>query len=295
MTMSIPTRTTSLMNVMTLCPITIDEDASLDQALRMLANYRFRHLPVVRLNEVVGMLSDRDLRLATSLLPIDSRMRDRDGHALPGPKRVREVMRAQVVTLSPDDTAGRASQLMVERQIGAIPLVDDGGLVGIVTETDILRAFLELNRSSRGEADDLVRYHMHRPMMTTTPEVAIDDALDTMDRRIGHLGVLGPAGEDLARRPLVGIVSERDLLGGIAREMIRDARAEAEGRIEDVTMTVDDVMTRDVLTVDPGETLSHCVQAMTGYRVSALPVLEDGRPLGMLTQRDVLEYFAHLF
>lgn len=281
------TTQTSLFDLMTANPVTIDEDATLDQAIQMLDSYSFRHLPVASCNRVVGILSDRDLRLATSLLPSDRRTRDTEGNKVPGPERVSQVMHAPVHCLSPQDTPDRAAKDMVYYQIGAIPVVENGCLVGIVTETDILEAFLELHRRAHGACDDLARYHMHQPLTSVSPQLSVEDALDRMDRRVGHLGV-----EEDGK--LVGIVSERDLFGGLASSMIRDARAQAEGRMEDASTTVASVMTRDVLTVGPGSTLSHCAKHMTGFRVSALPIFEDGQPLGIVTQRDILEYFASI-
>jgi acetoin utilization protein AcuB len=270
---------------MTPAPVTIDRDATLDQALELLEQHGFRHLPVAECNRVVGILSDRDIRLSTAMLPSAFRLRDRAGRKLPGAERVFEIMRAPVHCLPPDASPFRAAMDMVERRIGAIPVVDRDRLVGIVTETDLLRLFVAHCRSSRGRGDDLVRYHMQRPLTGVGPEVPIETALDAMDRSIGHMGVFFD-------KRLVGIVAERDLRIGFALAMMRDERAQSEGRMENVPTPVRQVMTDRVVTVQPGNLMSHCAERMLENGISALPVIEDGQPIGILTQRDILECLA---
>ena len=276
---------TSLQTHMTPNPVTIDPVASLDEALERLENYGFRHLPVVSCNRVVGILSDRDLRLATSLLPARRRLRDAAGNPIAGPETVSEIMTRPVHCLSVDESPMRAARDMLERRIGAIPIVENGTLVGIVTETNFLQAYLELCKLNRGACDDLVRYQMHRPLPTVAPDTGVEEALEVLDAKVAHLGV-SQGGR------LLGILSQRDLLLGISRETIDDAKAQAEGRMEHTALPVARIMTPEVLTVEPGATLSHCARMMTAFRVSALPVVEDGSPVGIVTQRDVLAYYV---
>lgn len=291
--MIIRTADTSLMTHMTPNPVTIDPEASLDEALGMLEGYGFRHLPVVVCNEVVGILSDRDLRLATSMLPSRRRLRDEGGHQIEGPKRVAEIMTAPVVCLRWDENPMIALREMVERQIGAIPIVEASEatdalqILGIVTETNFLQAFVASCNLNQGSCDDLVRYHMHQPLPFVSPTTSIQDALGALDVRVGHLAVLEEG-------RLVGILSQRDLMVGISREMIEDAKAQETGRLEASSPAVAVVMSTDVLTVTPGEKLSSCARKMIGSRVSALPVFDEGQPVGILTQRNVLEYYSSL-
>jgi CBS domain-containing protein len=280
-------RIRSLERLMTSDPLVLDEGADLDRALEILHGSRFRHLPVVGQDgSVVGMLSDRDLRLATSLLPARRRMMSKDGAPVPGAEYVVEIMRSPVHCLPPNASPAAAATDMIARRIGAIPVVGDE-LVGIVTETDLLRAYLDLNRECGGGLDDVAAAYMHVPLTTVSPEATVEEALELMDPDLGHLGV-DDDGE------LVGIVSERDLFGGLARGMIRDAKAQEEGRMDDASVHVSDVMTIGAFTVGPQSTLSHSAKGMLQYKISALPVVEDGKPRGILTQRHVIEHFAAL-
>ncbi len=90
-----------------------------------------RHLPVVERKRVLGMITDRDLRQHAEHL--DETL-------------VETVMKADPVTVSPHSTIEEAASLMLVRRIGCLPVIEEGGLVGIITTTDLLRALLDLTR-----------------------------------------------------------------------------------------------------------------------------------------------------
>ena len=98
---------------------------------------RIRHLPVVSAGVVVGIVSQRDLyRAAASCMLQLRRSREREWLAsIP----VRAVMTTNVITMAPDDTIHDAVELMLRHRIGCVPVVEDGKLVGLVSETDCLR------------------------------------------------------------------------------------------------------------------------------------------------------------
>jgi CBS-domain-containing membrane protein len=114
-----------------------------------MAKQRIRHLPVTAPGgELLGIVTDRDVRLslpsqATSLSVWEL------NHLL-SKLTVEEVMTRTVITVGPDRPARDAAQLMVDHQIGALPVEDGGRLVGIVTETDMLRAFIRLEAPPGG-------------------------------------------------------------------------------------------------------------------------------------------------
>lgn len=115
------------------------------EARNLMAKERIRHLPVRAAGgELLGMVTDRDIRLnlpsqATTLSVWEI------NHLL-SKLTVDGVMTQAVITVGPDRPAREAARLMVEHQIGALPVVEDGKyLVGIVTETDMLRAFIRID------------------------------------------------------------------------------------------------------------------------------------------------------
>ncbi len=116
--------------------LTVGPEVALEDAYRLLLEKGIRHLPVVAEGKVVGILTDRDIRLATSHLNPKG--------PCPGCAQVGEVMTREVITAHPLDPVEEAARVMRERKIGCLPVLEDGALVGIVTGIDLLDALLRL-------------------------------------------------------------------------------------------------------------------------------------------------------
>jgi acetoin utilization protein AcuB len=119
--------------------ITVRRGTPVLEARDIMAKEKIRHLLVTDANALVGIVTDRDIRLnlpsqATSLSVWEI------NHLLTK-LTVDEVMTRSVITIGPDRPAQEGAQIMLDHRIGALPVLDDGHLVGIVTETDIVRAF----------------------------------------------------------------------------------------------------------------------------------------------------------
>ena len=118
-------------------PATLNADDHLDLADDIMRLGRIRHLPVVSGGALVGMLSQRDLYRAglSSLLQLKYTA-ERDWLSkIP----VKAVMATNVITIGPHASMRRAVKSMLEHKIGCLPVVDDGRLVGLLSETDCLR------------------------------------------------------------------------------------------------------------------------------------------------------------
>ena len=116
-------------------PISISPATKLADAYKLMIEKKIRHLPVLDNEKLVGIVTDRDLRLATSMLaehPFDS------GTA------VGNIMSHPVQTTHPNDPVESATQTMRELKLGCLPVIEDMKLVGIVTITDLLDALLLL-------------------------------------------------------------------------------------------------------------------------------------------------------
>jgi CBS domain-containing protein len=111
----------------------------LDFVEDVMALGRIRHLPVLKDGKLVGIVSQRDL-LANSLskaLDFDAQ----DRRSFLKSVDVSEAMTADVITVDERTAVDEAARLMIRHRIGCLPVVDaEGGLVGLVTETDLLRA-----------------------------------------------------------------------------------------------------------------------------------------------------------
>ncbi len=113
----------------------ISPDIKLSDAYSLMQEKNIRHLPVVENSKLVGIVTDRDLRLSTSRLT---------KHPFEPEESVKKIMSHPVKTTHPSDPIESAAQLMRELRIGSLPVVEDGQLIGIVTITDMLDALLLL-------------------------------------------------------------------------------------------------------------------------------------------------------
>lgn len=125
---------------------------SVEGAVRMLQQRGVRHLLVMDGDELAGILSDRDLKRAID----PTKRRHKKLLNLGGlffllqPILVREIMTKNPITIAHDATVQEAAALMVKNRFGALPVVRGDKLLGIVTETDILRHFATLPEATNG-------------------------------------------------------------------------------------------------------------------------------------------------
>jgi acetoin utilization protein AcuB len=119
---------------------TVTPETTLPEALRLTAQRGIRHLPVLDGDRLVGILSDRDLKraMASSATSLEVRELNYLLERLP----VREFMTGAVITIGPMSPIEDAARLMILEKIGALPVTDGERLVGLVTETDVLRLFV---------------------------------------------------------------------------------------------------------------------------------------------------------
>jgi acetoin utilization protein AcuB len=115
--------------------ISIAPDTTLADAYALMCQKGIRHLPVVEAGRLVGIVTDRDLRLATSALA---------PAPFPPGARVDEAMHREPLTADPCDPVEDAARIMRDRKVGCLPVVDGGELVGIITNIDLLEALLRL-------------------------------------------------------------------------------------------------------------------------------------------------------
>lgn len=119
--------------------VTISADDRLSTVEDIMTLGHVRHVPVVRGGRLVGVVSERDL-LRASLSNLSAFGTDQRRAFLQAVE-IRRVMSAPPVIIHPDATPEEAALVMAEKKIGCLPVVDGEELVGLVTETDLLRYF----------------------------------------------------------------------------------------------------------------------------------------------------------
>lgn len=132
--------------------LTILPGAPILEAMEMMRDAGIRQIPVTEASGlVVGIISDRDVRdaMPSKFLPGDALTKQGDG--LMG-LRVKDIMTHDPIIVSPETCMEVAAELLLENKIGGLPVVDEFGLVGIVTEVDIYRFLTTVTGVSKGSS-----------------------------------------------------------------------------------------------------------------------------------------------
>ncbi|HHB90284.1 MAG TPA: CBS domain-containing protein [Anaerolineae bacterium] len=130
-------------DVMTPNPITVTVDATLPDIANLMHEKNIRRVPVMdHHGKLVGIITDRDVREnmpspATSLSKWEI-------NTLLDQLKASEIMTSPVLVTGPDCPLEEAARMLIEKKIGALPVVKDDELVGIITETDFFRAFVDM-------------------------------------------------------------------------------------------------------------------------------------------------------
>ncbi len=128
---------------MTHNPVTVRQDTSLYDALKIMRDNKVRRLPVLsKEGKLVGIVSEKDL-LYASPSPATS-LSVWEINYLTSKIMISDLMTKEVITIAEDCPMEEAARIMVDHRIGGLPVMREDQLVGIVTETDLFRIFLEL-------------------------------------------------------------------------------------------------------------------------------------------------------
>ncbi|MBI3245472.1 MAG: CBS domain-containing protein [Deltaproteobacteria bacterium] len=130
-------------DIMTTEVTTLGRNDSLQVAKDIMNLGRVRHFPVLEDDKVVGVVSQRDLYKAS--LGSVMKYGEKAQRAFLEGIAIKEVMSAPVVTVAPHASVQEAARLMMEKKIGCLPVLEGPQLVGIVTETDMLKLVAEMS------------------------------------------------------------------------------------------------------------------------------------------------------
>ena len=195
------------------------------------------------------------------------------------------LAKREVISIPPTKTIKEAAEMMIEHGFRRLPVTHPGSnkLLGIVTAMDILD-FLgggskfdiiekKHNDNFLAAINEPVKEIMTRDAISITPKYSIRESVDLMtENGIGSLPIVDK--ED----KLVGIVTERDFALALAGSL--------------TTETVGDIMIKDVITTTPGTPIESCSKIMVRNNLRRIPVVEEGKLIGIVTSTDILRFFG---
>ncbi len=186
-------------------------------------------------------------------------------------KTIGQLATRSVVAIESEATVQEALQIMCDRCISCIIVLSHNEPIGILTERDIVFAANWL----LGQPDLLVKEVMNKPVMTVSEDMSVVQAHQLFCQHgIRHLVVLD------SRLEMFGIFTQTD--------MVRSLKEKAFSGVQDVSQ----LMTEQVLHVAPDVPARYALSLMARRSVSCIVVVENGQPVGMFTERDVVRCVA---
>lgn len=261
-----------LKEIMRRSPWIVEGVDTLGTAHDLMRRHAIRHLPVLRGDVLVGLLSERDiLEYRANLERVDDWTR----------VAVSGAMNRSPQTAGPDDSVTEAAGRMAISKLDALPVVELGRLIGIVTVTDILTAEVQRSMAATPGSRATVADAMTLGPFTIGPDDTLLDAATRMSLHgIRHLPVI-------ADGAVVGMLSERDL-----RTHIGDPSLFAITR-DKSPLRVRDLVARQPITVAPEQPLTEIAKRFADNQIGAMPVVNrDGTLLGIISYVDVLRTVA---
>ena len=188
--------------------------------------------------------------------------------------KVSEIMSRDLTAVGVSSTISEAMDLMAEKNIGRVLVVETGIPIGIFTEKDVLKRVMnkKLDAATTG-----IKKAMTSPVRSVREDTHIVEALGSMYKsKFRHLLVKEPKGK------IVGMVSMRRILK-LAVEL-------GQGLKE--TQSVGSIMSSDPVTADLGQSVHDVIDLMVKKDAGCVVVLSEGKPAGIFTERDVLKRVA---
>ncbi|NLA05721.1 MAG: CBS domain-containing protein [Firmicutes bacterium] len=122
--------------------VTVSPEDHLGEALRLLKEHSIRRLPVISKGKIAGLVTEQDLMKASPSAATSLSVWEIN-YLFPKIK-IKDIMTKKIFTVSPDTILEEAALIMQEKQISTLPVLDGGKLVGIITESDIFKAFIDV-------------------------------------------------------------------------------------------------------------------------------------------------------
>ncbi|MDQ1280898.1 MAG: hypothetical protein QG670_2161 [Thermoproteota archaeon] len=237
-------------------PVTIGPEASMAEASKIMGDKHIGSLIVVVQGKPEAIVTERDL-----LSKILARGRD------PKTVKVNEVMSSPLVTISLTSTIKEAARMMIEKK-GRLVVFREGKLTGIVTAADLIRSMPDTPETII--VDDI----MTKQVVISEAEATVGEIAKTMGKeRIGSVIIVKN------KKPF-GIFTERDLLTTFL----------AKGKPLDIK--VGNVASSPLITIPSGKSVHEAAYIMSSKHVRRLPVTKNGKVIGVVTARDLVEAYA---
>jgi CBS domain-containing protein len=265
----------------------VSPDATVAHARNLMVRHHISRLPVMENGVLVGILTKKDI--AYRMRKGEPAWRHRPLDRIP----VGALMTEHPVVVQPDTGVKEIARIFTKQNFSSVPVVDEGGMTGIITKTDLMKSVLV--RDITWPVGDVMedvpavsRYH------------SLNHVISVMRERNDKVLVTEDDGTP------AGIISETNLafyedepkIAGVMGKDVTIRRRETTGGVRGpalmavATVTAGDVMTSPVLTVPPATTVPDALLLMEKNHVNSLVVVENGTVTGIIKRDDIIKEVA---
>ena len=261
-------------NLMSEDLITVDKDQNLSDALKLLRKHNVSRLPVTNNKELVGIISERD---------IANKLGSSKYESMPASRlHISSVMVKDVFTVPETMQLDEVARLMLENGIGSVPVINsEDKMVGIVSKADFVTLAVGIAFEKV-----TVKQIMTKDLTVVSPTERLVHARRQMiESHVGRLPVVDDGS-------IVGMVTSKDLMRAFIDFRKKVPEKYQKSQIKEVL--VEDIMSSNPTVTSKDATIAEVAKVMieTGY--NGLPVVEDGKVVGIVTQTDILRLIEKL-
>ncbi len=253
--------------------ITVDKDQNLSDALKLLRKHNVSRLPVTNNKELVGIISERD---------IANKLGSSKYESMPASRlHISSVMVKDVFTVPETMQLDEVAGLMLEEGIGSVPVMSDDQMVGIVSKADFVTLAV-------GIAFDkiTVKEVMSKELIVVSPTERLVHARRQMiEAHVGRLPVVDDG-------KLVGMITSKDLMRAFIDFRKNVPEKYQKSQIKEVL--IEDIMSSNPKYVSKDMSISEVSKIMMETGFNGLPVVEDDKVVGIITQTDILRLIQKL-
>ena len=202
---------------------------------------------------------------------------------------IRRIMSTDPITASPNDEIHTAIELLIKNNVGSIPIVDDDGLAGIITKTDLMKVYTD-KLKGRWKVSDL----MTSEVITVNENHTIAHVINTMEKnKIGKIVVIRdnePVG--IITHENISFAHVEDPETGVSVEkiyFIRNLDGKSKRNVRLVSMmTAGDIMQNHLVKISGDEDAANAADMMVKNDISGLPVVDGDSLVGVITKTDLI-------
>jgi CBS domain-containing protein len=252
--------------------VTVTPESTLYEAARIMGEKHIGSLIVVKYETPVGIITERDLLREVVDRGISLEKDWLVGGASIKEEKVEKVMSYPLITVSLKSSIKEAAQMMIEKKIRRLAVGEAGKVVGIITAADLIRCLPETPKTMHAWFE--VDYFMSKDIITADEETPVDEVAKIMgEKSIGSV-IITSNGEPM------GIFTERDLLTKFLAED------------QSLKIEVGKTCSSPLITAPLGISIHDAAAIMTSKHIKRLPITKEGKMVGILSARDLVEAYA---